>query len=192
MKRILGYIVVVSTLVLAGCNPNTNYWTVDMRADTGGTTGPATNIFIIEANGSSITTSKKSDANGDFDIPITDIIKEILPVTPVTLLKKSNNEDVVVPVKTKPPITGENIERGDYHGRTNGDRPTWYFNKDMKDYPEMFSVSVEKCGAPVEVTNNGVRFDQRGYLVKQSDVAGRGMAVLWPATCQSTEAHIVY
>ena len=48
---------------------------------------------------------------------------------------------------------GETYEEGLYWGRHNGDRPTWYFSKPMRDYPQQFTVVVEGC-ATVAVTSN--------------------------------------
>ncbi len=83
-------------------------------------------------------------------------------------------------------------EEGLYHGRTNGDRPTWYFSKQMKDYPQQFTVVVDGC-VKVEVTsNNGTRFvNSDGTIVKQSDVRGRGLALVVPSSCHSRTAHLV-
>lgn len=83
-------------------------------------------------------------------------------------------------------------EYGTYHGRTNGDRPTWYFTKDMDDYPSEFELNVPDCSTGITVTNNGTRWESGGYLAKQSDVSGRGLAVLAPSSCDSETAYIVY
>ncbi len=42
------------------------------------------------------------------------------------------------------------------------------------------------------VTNNGTRWEGRGYIVKQSDVTGRGLAVVAPASCKSTIANLTW
>lgn len=83
-------------------------------------------------------------------------------------------------------------ENGGYVGRTNGDRPTWYFSKTMSRYPSSFELNIPGCASGLTVTNNGTRWEYGGYLAKQSDVAGRGLAVLAPASCSSSTAYIVY
>ena len=74
-----------------------------------------------------------------------------------------------------------------YHGRTNGNRPTWYFSKKMAQYPQTFTIVINGCPGLTVTSNNGVRFEKNGIIVKQSDVAGRGMAVVVPSSCQSTQ-----
>ncbi len=79
-------------------------------------------------------------------------------------------------------------EKGKYHGLTNGNRPTWYFSKRMNEYPSTFDITIPGCNT-INVKNNGVRDDHHdGYLVKQSDVKGRGMVVLANKDCNSTIA----
>jgi len=100
------------------------------------------------------------------------------------------------PVATAEPTaalpSGENTEDGRYVGRHNGNRPTWYFSKNMRDYPQQFTVVVDGC-VTVEVTsNNGTRFVSGTTIVKQSDVPGRGMAVIASAGCYSRLCHIIY
>ncbi len=82
-------------------------------------------------------------------------------------------------------------ENGKYHGRHNGDRPTWYFDKNLKDYPSEFHLNIEGC-CSYFVLHNGVRWETDGYIVKQSDVPGRGMAIVAPAFCKSKIATITY
>ncbi len=79
-----------------------------------------------------------------------------------------------------------------YNGRTNGNRPTWYYSKKMSSYPGTFTLNISGCRTGIVVSNNGSRWESGGYLVKQSDVSGRGMAVLAPATCNSTSSYITY
>ena len=81
-------------------------------------------------------------------------------------------------------------ENGQYRGRTNGNRPTWYFSKTMSRYPSTFKFS-DGCSS-FTVKNNGHRFTTGGYVIKQSDVPGRGMAALSPASCGSRNAKIQY
>ncbi len=84
-----------------------------------------------------------------------------------------------------------NTEEGRYHGRHNGDRPMWYFSKPMRDYPQQFTVVVDDCVTVKVTSNNGTRFESGHTIVKQSDVSGRGMAVITSAACHSETAHIV-
>ncbi len=81
-------------------------------------------------------------------------------------------------------------ENGRYVGRTNGNRPTWYFSKTMSRYPSTFKFS-DGCSS-FTVKNNGHRFTTGAYVIKQSDVPGRGMAALSPASCGSRSAKISY
>ncbi len=83
-------------------------------------------------------------------------------------------------------------EEGRYAGRHNGDRPTWYFSRPMRDYPQQFTVVVDGCVTVEVPSNNGTRYvSSDGTIVKQSDVSGRGMAVVTSSSCHSKTAHIV-
>ncbi len=94
------------------------------------------------------------------------------------------------PVATVEPTSG--TEEGLYWGRYNGNRPTWYYSKTMASYPQQFTVVIEGC-ATVEVTsNNGIRFESGATIIKQSDVPGRGMAVIGSAGCYSKRSYINY
>ena len=79
-----------------------------------------------------------------------------------------------------------------YRGRTNGGRPTFYAPKNMGAYPKSFTVNIVNCGTIQVTNNNGRRFEQGLYLVKQSDVPGRGMAVLAPSKCSTRAANVKY
>ncbi len=83
------------------------------------------------------------------------------------------------------------VEVGKYHGRHNGDRPTWYFDRALKDYPSEFYLGIVGCTSFV-VLHNDVRWEKDGYIVKQSDVSGRGMTIVAPAFCKSKIATITY
>ncbi len=82
-------------------------------------------------------------------------------------------------------------ESGNYHGRHNGDRATWYFQKTMAGYPSQFKAVVSGCGE-FTVNNNGHRYEYAGYIVKNSDVSGRGMALVAPSSCKSSTSYIIY
>ncbi|MCL7488540.1 MAG: hypothetical protein M8357_10255 [Desulfobulbaceae bacterium] len=67
-------------------------------------------------------------------------------------------------------------EDGLWYGTHNGDRPTFYFKHYMKDYPRTFTAVLVNC-EKVTVINDGHRFESSKLILKQSDVAGRGMAL---------------
>lgn len=92
-----------------------------------------------------------------------------------------------------PEETERVVEPGRYHGLTNGERPTFYFQKTMSGYPSTFTLVVPTCTDGITVTNNGTRYEGQGWILKQSDVPNRGMAVIPSrAGCKATTAHIVY
>ncbi len=110
----------------------------------------------------------------------------------ITLSDGSVYRSDKIPGPIPPPLTG-NIEHGDWFGRHNNDRGTWYFNKLMNQYPSQFYLTVPGCLDKRLVENNGHRWElggQQGYVIKQSEVSGRGMALIVPRTCRSTEAFI--
>ncbi len=95
-------------------------------------------------------------------------------------------------VQADPTTTDSGTEYGVYWGRFNGNRPTWYYSKTMAEYPQQFTVVIEGC-ATVEVTSNdGIRFESGDTIIKQSDVPGRGMAVIGSAACYSKTSYINY
>ena len=83
-------------------------------------------------------------------------------------------------------------ETGTYWGRHNGNRPTFYFWKSMSSYPSTFQVSISGCISNWTVKNNGHRYEGGGYLAKQSDVPGRGLVVVGPASCGGNRATVSY
>lgn len=83
-------------------------------------------------------------------------------------------------------------EVGSYSGRYNGDRPTWYFSKNMKSYPSTFYITISGCVSDLKVSNNGSRWEGSGIIAKQSDVSGRGLAVVGASSCSSSSAYIEY
>jgi len=119
------------------------------------------------------------------------------PTTPATTKPTT-------PTKTKPttptttkPTTPDSKqgkkEYGTYDSRTNGDRPTWRWSKKMGSFPSTFWVTVDGCGiSKAAVKNNGRRFEGSGLVVKQSDVSGRGMAILAPSSCHSRTCYVSY
>lgn len=96
------------------------------------------------------------------------------------------------PTPAAEPTATSGIDYGRYVGRTNGNRPTWYFPRNMRDYPKQFTLVIDGC-ATVEVTsNNGHRYVSGSTIIKQSDVPGRGMAVLTSAGCYARTSHVNY
>ncbi len=89
-------------------------------------------------------------------------------------------------------VSQTTTEKGKYWGRHNGNRPHWYYSKKMSDYPSQITVTIEGCTSGMVVNHNGNRWESGGYLVKQSDVSGRGMVILGPSSCFSRVSHIKY
>lgn len=80
-----------------------------------------------------------------------------------------------------------------YHKRTNPDRATFYAYKSMSSFPSEFKVFVPGYyDQGVLVENRGNRFEKGRFLVKESDVPGRGLTVLVPSDYKGTEAYIKY
>lgn len=90
-----------------------------------------------------------------------------------------------------PPQIGVTIEKLHYHGRHNGDRPTWYGADVMVNYPRTLTVTIPNCVTRT-ITHDGNRYDRNSLIVKQSDVSGRGLAVIYSSSCKSTTATISY
>jgi hypothetical protein len=103
--------------------------------------------------------------------------------------KKETEKDSTV---VAPPVAANKTESGRYHGRHNGDRPTWYFSKNFNQYPSPITVNIPGCLANKSITHNGVRYESGGLILKQSDVSGRGMAMVMSSSCQSETATIAY
>lgn len=117
----------------------------------------------------------------------TEVTQEPEPIKP-----EKPEEEEEKPGDTAEEEIGSTVENAMYRGLTNGDRPTWYFSKTMASYPKVFKVVAEGCTSEV-VTNNGTRYEgDNGLIVKQSDVAGRGMAMLVKKGCGNGKAYVVY
>lgn len=78
-----------------------------------------------------------------------------------------------------------------YHGRYNGDRPTWYSDPPTKSFAAKVRVIVAGC-SDFEADYNGHRWEGGGWIIKESDVAGRGLTVVGPSSCKSTVARLEY
>lgn len=92
----------------------------------------------------------------------------------------------------EPAAVGDSRDEGLYWGRHNGNRPTWYFPKSMGSYPQQFTMVIDGCATVNVTNNNGSRFVEGSTIVKQSDVPGRGLAVVGSAGCYSRTAYILY
>ena len=112
--------------------------------------------------------------------------KDVASATGASSTTTTQTSTTAVPEATK------QKESGKYHGRYNGDKPTWYFGKKMSGYPSTIYITVSGCVNNVKVSNNGKRWTGSGLIVKQSEVSGRGMAVLAPSSCKSKSAYVEY
>jgi len=92
---------------------------------------------------------------------------------------------------TTPTSTGTTTETLSYNGRYNGDRPTWYGKKKLSAYPATITIDIPGCITKT-ISNNGSRYESGGLIVKQSDVSGRGMAIVMASSCKSTSASVRY
>jgi hypothetical protein len=84
------------------------------------------------------------------------------------------NNDVIEPDD----LTTSTKEMGDYIGKTNGGMPTFYFSRNMSQYPEKLFLTVKNVLPRTEIQNNGVRWDNGNVVLKQSEVSGRGMGLV--------------
>jgi len=95
----------------------------------------------------------------------------------------------------EPPAVGTTVELLNYHKRTNGSRQTWYGSMDMNQYPSPMRLQIDGC-TDITFEHNGNRYCSEncysGSLVKQSDVSGRGIAVLQESSCNSKIARLIY
>jgi len=107
----------------------------------------------------------------------------------VATQQKPSEGEVNLPKIQDPTMVTEPLT---YHGRYNGDRATWYAAKDLKDYPQTFVIEIPGCTTFSVNAHDGKRVEHKGYIVKQSDVAGRGLGVVAPQSCQSQDATISY
>lgn len=160
--------------------------------DTDQTTDGQVPVSLYGANSA---TGGQTNPTGNF----TPTIQEVLDAGKEGIKKIfSEKEKVKVPIVEPAPIVLDEekekviTEALKYHGRFNGDRATFYAANRMKDYPASFTVTILGCGTIPVNKNNGDRAEYNGYIIKQSDVSGRGMAVVAPASCKSTDATIRY
>lgn len=172
----------------------------------GGTVSPETDLAaaIAEQGG---TTSLAAEGGKLALEGISSLYKYLTEKNEVVGSDKTNSETeengttVIEPDHLEPEKTDDSVttnpdelttESLRYVGRTNGDRPTWYGNKKMNQYPKVFVVTIEGCTQFSVNDNNGKREVNNGVIVKQSDVSGRGLALVGLRSCKATEASISY
>ncbi|MDR3088967.1 MAG: hypothetical protein LBU39_04020 [Desulfobulbaceae bacterium] len=131
------------------------------------------------------------DDDDDESVPATSGAAVSSPV--VSSSSSDGGSTSATPTETTPTQTTK-TEYGAYDGRHNGDRPTWRWTRTMRAFPATFTLNIPGCYSNIAVKNNGTRFvSSQGVIVKQSDVAGRGVAVVAPSSCRSTQkASITY
>lgn len=99
--------------------------------------------------------------------------------------------DATTPSTATPGVSTGKTEQCTYSGRYNGDRATWYCSKKMSSYPDGLRVVVDGC-YNVTISDTGKRYEKSGLIVKQSDVSGRGLAIVTALSCKSKTAHVEY
>lgn len=190
------YLIILLTLTLSSCSLTIMNYENELETDKGsiylnqefhGNTASQEPVQQIDTQGlwkaanaylssklSSFISSKPEEKQNE-------ILKDIIEKA-----KEETEEEVEETVD----VTYEHLENLRYHGRHNGDRPTFYGTLNMSDYEAPFTVTLEGCGTLEVLSNNGVRFEKDGRIAKQSDVSGRGMAVVFPSSCKATEGTV--
>jgi len=117
---------------------------------------------------------KIKGAQEEKDPPKPDPAEPIEPDTP----------EPTVPTEPTEPTDPETFAQSqvcDYFEITNGNRPTWYCYKPMASYGKRIRVVV---AGHLDATfdNDGTRWEGNGWVVKESEVAGRGLAIVGPNT----------
>lgn len=180
MNRLKLLFVGLLVLTLPGCSIVIKNYEWNQDSDNG-----AINTIDQQANGASVVSETDQVTRPKFNVPI-DIknpLEQLIPSNIDSML------DIIEPVINAP--TSELTELGMLRpDRPNANRPQWYFNKPMKFYGDAFEISF--CGKQFVVPNTNDRFERGQFLVKQSDVVGRGMVVLGPSTCLGGEAIVKY
>ena len=136
-----------------------------------------------------------------FSGTVTIVITELSGVSHTDTFQKVKEPRIEIPpkelpVKEEPPIDfppGDG-EVGRYHRRANGDRPIWYFKKNMEKYPKSFRVVIPGFIDEVVVNQDGKRYNGKsgGLLIKQSDVSGRGMAIICSSAYKGRQCKIYF
>lgn len=109
-----------------------------------------------------------------------------LPQPPTT--KPTTEGSTTTPTTTP---SASKTEQCKYAGRFNGDRMTAYCSKKMSQYPAKITIDVPGC-VNKTIPNNGTRYQDSYLIVKQSEVSGRGMAIVVNSSCKSTTAYVKY
>jgi uncharacterized RmlC-like cupin family protein len=78
------------------------------------------------------------------------------------------------------------------HGRTNGDRPTWYFSKYIAEYGSPLYLTVPGYCTKLKIVHNNTRYQNGETVVKNSSSPGRKMAILLPKACPSADLTVEY
>lgn len=114
-----------------------------------------------------------------------------LPKPPGGTVTVTAETPASTPAATTPTSTGTTTEQCKYAGRFNGDRMTAYCSKKMSQYPATITIIIPNCITKT-ISNNGTRYESGGLIVKQSDVSGRGMAIVMASSCKSASASVRY
>jgi hypothetical protein len=215
------YLLLLLPLALLGCADSSTTGSIreyDITVNIHDNRGPVNLEFPLSVDATSSTdqiTENASDIAPDLRLQLTEggstsalsgadsVLDGITSTLSAQLKEKAVEEaakdlGVEMPVKAEEPAEAPTAtddiqtESGTYHGRHNGDRPTWYFAKDFAQYPTPLMVDIPGCVENKLIEHDGVRYDTDGLILKQSDVAGRHMAIVAPSSCQSETATIAY
>lgn len=165
------------------------------------TTSPSTALGMqgstaTASGGEVLLKGVKSLLDQYMDNSVQDVVTPQQPEQPLPPVGPVPEPDEEESETDEPDVSGDALQELDYWGRYNGDRPLWYAWRPMADFGDSFLVEVEGCGSILVEDNNGVRFENEEeypqWVVKESDVSGRGMAVHAPSNCQSKKATVLY
>jgi hypothetical protein len=203
-------------MLLGGCADSSTTGTVreyNIRVAIHDNWGPVTLDFPLRVDAVSEndqTTENASDLSPDIRLQLTEgggtgtmagadaALKDVTSklrdsIKEAALERVKEQVEAQKPEEPDTPVSDDiRTETGTYHGRHNGDRPTWYFSKDLKDYPTPIMVDIPGCFTNRLIEHDGVRYESGGLILKQSDVSGRGMAIVAPSSCTSETATIAY
>ena len=184
MKNLRLLFVGLLVLILGGCSIVIKNYEWNQNSDNG-----AINTIDQQANGASVVSETDQVTRPKFKLPINieNPLEQLIPNNVDSML------EIIEPVieSAKPTNELTQTERGKLRpDRPNANRPQWYFSKLMKFYGDEFKISF--CGKQFVVPNTNARFERGQFLVKQSDVVGRGMVVLGPSTCLGGKAVVKY
>lgn len=89
------------------------------------------------------------------------------------------------------PQVGSEVLQLRYWGRHNGNRPHWYSFKPSSQFPKAIRIIVDGC-SEFDINYNKTRWEGNGWIVKESEVPGRGLTVVGPVSCESRIAEVRY